>query len=142
MTYEHQIHTGSLEGLNESSRQLYELFAGKTGGKVPATRFPCLSDVRDVAEAHYQAVSRTASGRFIVASGVYDNQRIVDTIRQRFPDYSKRPPVGNPGSHYRQNDVYALNSARARKELGILIREFEEIVVDTVQSYIDMEAHS
>ncbi|OAV86218.1 hypothetical protein PTTG_02747 [Puccinia triticina 1-1 BBBD Race 1] len=134
------IHTENLSGLNESSRQLYDLFAGNTHGEVPPTRFPCLSDVRDVAEAHYQAISRMASGRFIVASGVYDNQRIVDTIRQKIPHASGQVPTGRPGKHYRPEEVYALNSDKAKIELGIRIREFDEIIVDTVQNYIDLGA--
>ncbi|KAA1097782.1 methylglyoxal reductase (NADPH-dependent) gre2 [Puccinia graminis f. sp. tritici] len=136
------IHTGNLLGLNESSRQLYDLFSGKTGGEVPPTRFPCLSDVRDVAETHYQAISRMATGRFIVASGVYDNQRIVDTIRKSFPAASDQVPNGRPGKHYRPEEVYALDSSKAKRELGIRIRQFDEIIVDTVQNYIDLEAQT
>ncbi|PLW42591.1 hypothetical protein PCASD_05263 [Puccinia coronata f. sp. avenae] len=136
------IHTGNLSGLNESSRQLYELFAGKTGGVVPPTRFPCLSDVRDVAAAHYQAISRMASGRFIVASGVYDNQRIVDTIRQKFPKDCEQVPFGKPGNHYHPEDVYALDSSKTEKELRIKIRKFDDIIVDTVQNYLELGALS
>jgi nucleoside-diphosphate-sugar epimerase len=98
--------------------------------------------VRDVAEAHYQAISRMASGRFIVASGVYDNQRIVDTIRKSFPASSDQVPIGRPGKHYRPEEVYALDSSKSKRELGIRIRQFDEIIVDTVQNYIDLGAQS
>ena len=91
-----------------------------------------------MAEAHYQAIVRMASGRFIVASGVYDNQRIVDTIRQKIPQASEQVPNGQPGKHYRPEEVYALDSSKAKRELGIRIRELDEIIVDTVHNYIDL----
>ncbi len=37
---------------------------------VPDTAFPAFADVRNVGKAHYEAIERGQSGRFIVCGGV------------------------------------------------------------------------
>jgi hypothetical protein len=37
---------------------------------IPDTAFPVFTDVRDVAQAHYEVVARNKSGRFVCCSGV------------------------------------------------------------------------
>lgn len=37
---------------------------------VPDDAFPAFADVRNVGEAHYQAIAKGKSGRFIICSGV------------------------------------------------------------------------
>jgi hypothetical protein len=49
-----------------------EIFYGLLGGKdteIPMTAFPYMVDVRDAAEAHYQAVVRGSQGRHNLSAG-------------------------------------------------------------------------
>lgn len=51
-----------------STEIFYALLGGKDAPIAPAD-FPYMVDVRDAAEAHYQAVVRGANGRFNLSGG-------------------------------------------------------------------------
>jgi hypothetical protein len=63
----------SLDSLNASSAGVYGLMK-KDGTSVqdgiPDTAFPVFTDVRNLAQAHYEAVARNKAGRFVCCGGV------------------------------------------------------------------------
>lgn len=137
------IHTTDLNGLNESSGQLYRLLSGQTKqGEIPETVFPACSDVRDVAEAHVEAIIQQSTGRFLISSSEYDNQRVVDFIRERFPKASGRAPIGNPGKHYLREEIYRLDPKKAVSTFGLKIKTFDQVFGDTIEQYLDIEKAS
>lgn len=135
------IHTSDLNGLNESSGRLYQLLSGQTG-QVPPTTVPVFADVRDVAEAHVQAIIKQSTGRFLICSGAFDNQRIADLIHERFPEGSSRTPKGNPGEHCPPDQVFQIDCSKAINTFNLKLKTFDETFGDTVAQYLEIEKTS
>lgn len=107
----------SLDSLDTATAAIYALL---DADKIPDAGFPVYCDARDVAKAHYEAVVRGASGRFIACGGKFDNQEFVDIIRAERPELASRVPKGIPGKYVYQNPgVFTLDASRAEKELGL-----------------------
>ncbi|KAK8865578.1 hypothetical protein IAR55_000722 [Kwoniella newhampshirensis] len=104
------------------------------------TLFPYYVDVRDAAEAHYQAVVKQAQGRFLLAAGPYDFQEIADMLRGQFPEQKDRFPVGTPGKYmYKDPGTYTLKVDKSVKELGTEYRPKEETVKDAYTRLFELE---
>lgn len=92
-------------------------------------------DVRDVADAHIVAFEKDeAKGkRLFLTSGGWTEQTILDVLHKDFPQYSKKYPVGTPGS---DKAVIAkektVNNAWTRSILGFELRSVEEMVHDSI----------
>jgi nucleoside-diphosphate-sugar epimerase len=118
-----------------------EIFYALLGGQdtpIPYTAFPYMVDVRDAAEAHYQAIVRGAQGRFCLSGGrerppsstrfeapmlilsAYSFQQVVDYLHEAYPDQAHRVTVGKPGQYdYKDPGVYGYDSTKSQRELGI-----------------------
>jgi nucleoside-diphosphate-sugar epimerase len=93
-----------------------------------------------VAHAHLRAYQAEAAAnqRYLIAGGAYSFQKIVDVIREKFPELHDKVPVGEPGQAL--PNVYQLSTSKAKQDLGILeYLPFEETVVDTVKSLVALE---
>jgi len=126
-------------------------------GKMPMCPRLSLSlvDVRDVAEAHVQAMVRPeASGRYLVMNESRWMMELALMLRQHFPQF-RLPRREGPNflmwmaaffdpslsvSYFRKNlgKKRIGQSARAQGELGIHFRPTEETVVDTTTSMIGL----
>ncbi|KAJ3040890.1 methylglyoxal reductase (NADPH-dependent) gre2 [Rhizophlyctis rosea] len=98
---------------------------------IPARNpFTNFVDVRDVATAHIKAATLPiAEGkRYILSAGAITPAAVVKIIREKFPDL-KVPSGGDESLEAREE----VSGERAVKELGISLKGFEEVIVDTVQ---------
>lgn len=129
MTFGPVVHPVSDVGhLNESNAMLWQV---AKGGNLPAARVPFWVNVRDLAEAHVEALLRKEIGnkRFVVAAPEhYSYGLAAKIIAANFEDLKdgiskEEQPVDE--SHFLDGDT-------ARQELGIKYRTFEETVVDLI----------
>ncbi|WVQ64474.1 uncharacterized protein L199_002641 [Kwoniella botswanensis] len=122
-----------------STEVVYALAKGKDVPIAP-TLFTYYVDVRDAAEAHYQAVVRNAQGRFITSAGPYDYQEFADIARGQFPEQADRFSIGNPGKYaYVDPGTYTLKNDKIKKELGIQFRPKEDTVKDAFAKFFELE---
>ncbi|CAG9992129.1 unnamed protein product [Clonostachys byssicola] len=131
-------HVDDMAKLNTSSADIYRLFNGSEK-QVPDTSFWAFADVRDLAEAHVQAFEKpeAAGQRYLIANSSYSYQKIVDIIRDKFPELQEKTPKGDAGSQL--PPVYQLDTSKAIRELGMVFRPLEETIVDTVTSLIAIQ---
>ncbi|KPI39641.1 putative NADPH-dependent methylglyoxal GRP2 [Cyphellophora attinorum] len=125
----------SLESLNTSNELVRDLIQGKFAKDgLPATRVPLFVDVRDLADAHVQAVEREqAQGkRFFVTAGFFRNGDVADIVKKNFPEYEKKLP----GSwEYVPKDFgFDVDNSRGKEVLGLKYRRLEDSIVDLVKS--------
>lgn len=125
--------------MNITSRWLYDLFSGQTK-EVMETKFPVYVDVRDVAEAHIQAILQESNDRFIVSAGLYDFQKVADYIHDKFPtDAEGVVPKGQRGNHLKPEQVYVLDSSKVKEEMKVTFRSFENTFGDTFKSCLQIK---
>jgi len=127
----------SMAKLNTSSLDIYRLFNG-TEKDVPEDSFPAEVDVRDLAKAHVLAYTTEAAAnqRYIIAGSKFVYQGVVNFIHKKFPDLRATTPVGHPDAI---PEVMTLDTSKARKELGIEFRSFEETMEDTINALRALE---
>ncbi|WWC67151.1 uncharacterized protein I206_101058 [Kwoniella pini CBS 10737] len=129
----------SLSNGGMSTEVLYALAKGKDQPIMP-TLFTHYVDVRDAAEAHYQAVIRQAQGRFLTSAGPYDFQEIADQARELFPEQAVRFSLGTPGKYaYVDPGTYTLKNDKIQKELGIKFRPKDETIKDAFTRFFELE---
>lgn len=134
------INTSNPKDMNMTSRRMYDLFFG--GEKeLMKTRFLAFVDVRDVADAHIQAILKESNDRFVVSAGLYDCQMVSDFIRKEFREESKPVPIGQPGNHVQSDQVYSFDSSKAKETLGIFFRSFEDTFRDTFLNCLEIYKH-
>ncbi|KAL8276665.1 hypothetical protein RQP46_010933 [Phenoliferia psychrophenolica] len=102
----------SLADLNLSAGAVWGIVDSPT---VPPTAVPVFINVLNVAQAHYQAVVRLSTQRYLLIGGDNDNTVIAKILKEEFPEQAHRiPDVGEgPGPHW------GFDSGPAEKELGI-----------------------
>ncbi|WRT63372.1 uncharacterized protein IL334_000277 [Kwoniella shivajii] len=122
-----------------STEVIYALAKGKDQPIQP-TLFTHYVDVRDAAEAHYQAVVRQAQGRFVTSAGPYDYQEFADRAREIFPDQKDRFSLGTPGQYaYIDPGTYTLKNDKIKQELGVQFRPKEETIKDAFTRFFELE---
>ncbi|KAH9812230.1 hypothetical protein DFH28DRAFT_979185 [Melampsora americana] len=134
------ITTSDPEEMNMTCRRLYEfLFGG--ANEVMETKYPAFVDVRDVAEAHIQAILQERNNRFVVSGGLYDFQMVSNFIHKEFPKESMPVPVGQPKHHVQPHQVYSFDTSKVKTTLGLSFRKFENTFRDTFLNYLEMYKH-
>lgn len=129
----------SLDHLNESLDQVWQILSGKNGDKVPPTGVPQFADVRDVAAAQIASVEKNLNDRFIVYSGPFDNQMIIDLAVEKFPSEYKGTK-GKKGDYMTKNSkLFRLDNTKLKNELGIEPRSFEECFGDTMKALFQLQ---
>ncbi|ORY30801.1 putative oxidoreductase [Naematelia encephala] len=122
-----------------STEIIYALLSGQDKPISP-TYWPYYVDVRDCAEAHYQAVIKQATGRFLLAARAYDFQEIADKARELYPNEAYRICKGTPGKYtYKDPGVYILDTTRSREILGIKYRSFEDTTKFAFDRILELE---
>ncbi|KAK4196756.1 putative NADPH-dependent methylglyoxal reductase [Triangularia verruculosa] len=120
MTFGPVVHpvVGGPLGLNDSNGQLWKVAIALQEGKgLPAARVPFWVEVRDLAEAHVEALLRPEAG----------GKRYLS----EFPDFR-----GWGGEEVRTQIVdesHGIDGETASKELGIRYRAFRETVIDLMR---------
>lgn len=136
MTFGPVVHPVSkVEDLNESNAMLWQV---ASGGSLPVARVPFWVDVRDLAEAHVEALLRLEVGnkRFVVAAPEHYSyglaaKIVVENFQQLKDGVSKEEQA--------VDESHNLDGETAAQALGIKYRLFQETVVDLVSQAINME---
>ncbi|KAF5859076.1 hypothetical protein ETB97_003317 [Aspergillus alliaceus] len=133
MTFGPVVHpVAGVGALNESNAVLWSIAAG--ADPLPVARVSAWIDVRDLAEAHVQALLRPGVGgrRYVPASGeAFSYEVAADIIKRRFA-WAGETVTGNYESGRRPLPGYRLDGEAVTRELGVEFRRFEETVVDLV----------
>ena len=131
------IGTPNLASLNTS---LAVLWSGLVDAQaVPPTDFPGFIDVRDLAAAHVNALSRpAAAGQRLLASTRSSYQTVADIVRDEFPELRGRVPEGRPGFGLTE-DTYSVDGETAARVLGIEYTPLRTTVKDTFAQLLAAE---
>ncbi|CAI7634267.1 unnamed protein product [Penicillium glandicola] len=121
---------------NPSLAYVYELMNAKLDapGETP---FPAWVDFRDTAKAHVRAYQEAIASnqRYATSSGTFSMQQLVDIMRKHFPLLEGRLPTGRT----EESEVIGVDSSKVIRDLGFAPRGLEETVVDTVNSFLEIE---
>ncbi|CAO3674667.1 unnamed protein product [Umbelopsis ramanniana] len=131
-------HVDSLDHLNESSAQIWQIVNGKSD-KIPETVFPGFVDVRDVAVAHVAALTTpsASNSRYLVSAGIYRFEQVTAIVNKKWPD--RKLPEGDTG----RLDCYDIDGSKAEREL--LQRpyiNFEKCITDEVEQLYEIEKNT
>lgn len=128
-----------LDNLNESLSQVWTIVSGKCGEELPPTGFPAFADVRDVANAHISAFEKNVQGRYLIYSGPYESQDVVDLAVKRFPNEYKGVK-GNPGKSISKDEkLFKLDASKAKKELDLQPKSFEVTFGDMIGQMFELQ---
>lgn len=130
MTFGPVVHpVEDVDLLNESNKMLWRIASGEK--PLPVARVPFWIDVRDLAQAHVEAVLRPEVGgkRYIPAAPErFSYAKAADIIGNNF-DWAK-----NKVAHEVQavDESHGLDGETAARDLGIEYKSFQQTVVDLV----------
>ena len=127
----------NLENINTSNQRIAAALQGKMKDAIPPTGGFIWVDVRDLALAHVKAIDLPAAEnkRFFVTAGHFNNELMVEVLRDNFPDYKdKLPAKGTPGGGYPDGGFFEYDNSRSKDVLGLHYCTFKETVVDTAKS--------
>ncbi|KAG8923398.1 methylglyoxal reductase (NADPH-dependent) gre2 [Tulasnella sp. 418] len=124
----------SPEALNTSAALLHSAITKPQEGSALTTQIGNYVDVRDVAEAHAQALFQEKAGgeRFIVGVAPYCWQDVYDQLNESQIDFGIPIPKGSPGAGVGLVHPAAANSAKIQQQLGIKFRPLKESVCDMI----------
>ncbi|KAE8151419.1 pyridoxal phosphate-dependent transferase [Aspergillus avenaceus] len=133
MTFGPVVHpVQGIAQLNESNAVLWSVAEG--ADPLPKARVSAWIDVRDLAEAHVQALLRPEAGgrRFVAASlEPFSYELAADVIKTRF-EWGRETVTENYESGNKPVQEYKLDGEAVSRELGVVFRGFEETVADLV----------
>ncbi|KAK8847454.1 hypothetical protein IAR55_005312 [Kwoniella newhampshirensis] len=119
-------------GADISTSTLFATLATGEDSPIGPTLVPHCVDVRDVALAVYLAITKHASGRFIISGCTNTVQQIANIGREARPDLAKHIPKGDPSNITLPPGTWKLDNSKSQKVLGLDYRPLEETVIDTV----------
>ena len=122
--------------LNESNAMLWNVASGKD---LPVARIPYWIDVRDLAQAHVEALLRPEVGgrRFTVSSPELFSYELAGQIIEQGFDWGKDRVARGEKQHI--DGRRTLNGETAAKDLGLVYTKFEECVKDFVKQAVEIE---
>ncbi|UNI20278.1 Methylglyoxal reductase (NADPH) [Purpureocillium takamizusanense] len=130
----------SLDAVNTSNERFVAMCRGAwAAGGAPDTGLVTIwVDVRDVARAHVLAMEKPDAGgrRLFPVGGRFSNRRLVDIVRERFPEYADRLPGPDvPGGGAPPADKnFKYNNDETVRVLGIQWTSLEDSVEGVVRS--------
>ncbi|KAH6710591.1 NAD dependent epimerase/dehydratase [Leptodontidium sp. MPI-SDFR-AT-0119] len=135
MTFGPVVHPVAGVGfLNESNKMLWMVASGEP---LPVARVPFWVDVRDLAEAHVEALLKPDAGnkRFVVASPQrFSYSLAADVIKDKFGE--REGKISDEVQIV--DDSHGLDGETAAKALGLTYRPFEDTVVDLITQALKM----
>ena len=138
MTFGPVVHpVKSVEALNESNAMLWKVAKGE---ELPVARVPFWIDVRDLATAHVEALTRDVGGkRYIPASEERFSYGLAAKImEEEFGELKGRLRV----EQQKIDESHGVDGETVAKELGLKYRSFRETVRDLVKQAMDMDKAS
>lgn len=127
-----------LEDLSDSISNLWKIF---NGSQLPVARVPFWVDVRDLAQAHVEALLKPEAGnrRFTIASPErFSYEKAARIIIDSF-DWGKTR-VTQPIPHQEIDESYGLDGQIVEKELGLKYHTFQQSVMDFVEQAVCLES--
>ncbi|KZZ95543.1 NAD(P)-binding domain protein [Moelleriella libera RCEF 2490] len=130
----------AISKVNTSNLLVWSVVSAGKEQPVPPTKGPCWVDVRDVADAHVNAllVPEAGGGRYMLCQGVYCNQELADVSRRVTSKFSESIPVGEPGKRESQTH-YGVDASDAQRVLGLKWRSLEDSLADLVPQLFDIQ---
>ncbi len=125
----------NVQGLNESNAMLWQVTSGQP---LPVARVPFWIDVRDLAEAHVEALLRPEAGnkRYTIAAPEKFSYSLAAKIILEEFEWAR----GNVSEEEQIiDDSHGLYGETVERELGVKYRSFRETVVDLVGQLYRME---
>jgi nucleoside-diphosphate-sugar epimerase len=140
MTFGPVVHpVNRVEDLNESNAMLWKIASGEK--PLPVTRVPFWIDVRDLADAHVEALLRPEVGnkRYTPASPEHFSYALAAEIILAKFSWAK----GKVSEEEQTIDEsYGLDGETVMRELDVKYRSFNETVVDLVSQAWEMEKNN
>jgi len=140
MTFGPVVHPVSkVQDLNESNAMIWKIVTGSN--PLPVVQVPFWIDVRDLANAHAEAMLRpeASNKRYIPASpDCFSYTLAAEIILEEFPWAKGQVSKGEQVV----DDSHGVDGETAAKELGIKYRSFRETVVDLVSQAWEMNKNS
>jgi len=141
MTFGPVVHpVAKVEDLNESNKMLWKIASGEFQTPLPMSRVPAWIDVRNLADAHVEALLRPDAGgkRYIPAAPEgFSYSLAASIILDEFAWAKGKVTEKEPQQHI---DIsYALDGAKVTSELGVKYKSFKETVIDLVSQAKKLE---
>ncbi|WVQ78798.1 hypothetical protein IAT38_000889 [Cryptococcus sp. DSM 104549] len=125
-----------------STEMMVQALCGGEDAPAPPDYNSFFVDVRDVAQAVYLALSTSASGRYLLASGPFGIQRLLDAARAARPDLAKWIPKGEPGRLGAESQKgYGYDTGKSVQELGVQYHTLQETAEATVKKLEELGAY-
>ncbi|KAK9324565.1 hypothetical protein V1517DRAFT_316810 [Lipomyces orientalis] len=128
------IHDVTPETVNTSNASIWSLVNGSQA-TIPPTAVPAWVDVRDVAEAHVNALEAPAAEnqRYFVVAGKYSFSDICDIVLKNFPQLAGKVPTDGV---IPSKESYNLDNSKSKKDLGIEYISLEQSIVDLTKQLV------
>lgn len=138
MTFGPVVHpVQSATKLNESNAMLWSIASGVD--PLPVARVSAWIDVRDLAEAHVQALVTPAAGgkRYVPAADEpFSYQFAADIMKEEF-EWARGKVAKGDNEGAKPPQGYRLDGAKLTSEMGVTYRTFRDTVVDLVKQVRD-----
>lgn len=130
----------TIQHVNTSNLMVWSVVAAGKDQSIPPTKGPCWVDVRDVADAHVNAllVPEAGGGRYMLCQGVYCNQELADVSRKVTSKYAEKIPAGEPGRR-ESHSHFGVDASDAERVLGLKWRTLEDSLADLVPQLFEIE---
>lgn len=134
----------SAEAINTSNKPIYNALhvTEEASQNLRGTVLPFVN-VKDVAAAHVMAIENpevAAGKRWLLNSGNYDDQLLLDTIHKVVPELKGKIPIGKPYSaneikELEQTKGHLIDTSAVQKQTGIKFIGLEQTVADAVKFF-------
>ncbi|WVQ98109.1 hypothetical protein IAU59_005231 [Kwoniella sp. CBS 9459] len=129
-------------GTDVSTATLWGFFKGGEDSALPPAFDPVYVDVRDLADAIYEGITKRVDGRFLISSGTYSAQQLVNIARKARPDFSQYIVRGDPESSAElPAGTFKIDTSKSIRDLGVNYRSLEKTVSDTLNQFQKLGAY-
>ncbi|KAI5966443.1 uncharacterized protein KGF55_000752 [Candida pseudojiufengensis] len=132
---------GDRKELNTSSEVINKILKLQSCSKLPPGE-GLFIDVRDVCKSIIDGFEKenTKDKRLLLYSGSYNTQKILNIIRDNFPEVSLMLPVGKPENGDKEDPTIKFwSNEETRKILGFEFIDLEKSVEDSVEQILEVK---
>ncbi|KAK9239669.1 hypothetical protein V1525DRAFT_397277 [Lipomyces kononenkoae] len=129
------VHDVTPETVNTSNANIWTLVNGSQAS-VPPAHVPAWVDVRNVAEAHVNALetSKAENQRYFIVAGKFTYKEISDIVLKNFPELNGKVPTEGAIS---TKKVYDVDNSKSKADLGIQYISLEQSVIDLTKQLVN-----
>jgi len=139
MVYGPMLYEVTEKTLNESSSAIWKLVNAGKEAQVPPARSTIFVDVRDLAEAHVQAMEVEGAGShrlFVLSGNLASPQASLDALRAVYPQFT-HIPLGNP-SKLASKPNLKIDTSLTDRVLQIAWTPFEKTITDLGMQLLEL----